>query len=184
MVWWRTQRMRRKASSRCRACYRNQWISGELSQLVSASDKSLSLGVIVGILTALFSNVRGMTGMMAALNIAYGQSEQRGYIRFYATAMLLTTMVAVGGLIALTLVAVLPALLNDAGMHSPARWIGLVLEWPLLIVFVAGMLSLIYRYGPDGSMARWKWTSLGVITATLNVDRWVDPAQHLCLSFQ
>jgi membrane protein len=116
---------------------------------------------------ALYSSVRGMTGMMAALNIAYGQLERRGYIRFYATALLLTIMVIIGGLIALALVAVLPALLSDAGMRSPARWIGLVVEWPLLIVFVAGMVSLIYRYGPDGSVPEWKWTSLGVITATL-----------------
>ena len=142
-------------------------IGGELRQLVSASDKSLSLGAVTGILIALYSSVRGMTGMMAALNIAYGQSERRGYIRFYATALLLTVMVIIGGLIALTLVAALPALLTDAHMRSPARWIGLVVEWPLLIVLVAGMMSLIYRCGPAGNEPPWKWTSLGVITATL-----------------
>lgn len=142
-------------------------IDGEVRQLVSASSKSLSLGAVIGIVIGLFSSVRGMTGMMAALNIAYGQSERRGYIRFYATALLLTSMVIIGGLIALALVVVLPAILSDAGMRGPVHWIGLIIEWPLLIVFVAGMVSLIYRYGPDGGVPQWKWSSLGVITATL-----------------
>jgi membrane protein len=142
-------------------------IGNELHHLVSASSKSLGLGAVTGIVIALYSSVRGMSGMMAALNIAYGQPEGRGYIRFYATALVLTVVVIVGGLIALALVAGLPALLSGGGVSSPARWIGLVFEWPLLIVFAVGMVALIYRYGPDGSKPQWKWTSLGVLTATL-----------------
>lgn len=142
-------------------------IGDELRQLVSASSRSLSVGAVIGIVIALASSVRGMTGMMAALNIAYGQPERRGYIRFYATALLLTVIVIVGGLIALVLVAGLPAFQSEAGMHGPARWIGLVVEWPLLILFAMGMVALIYRYGPDRSEPEWKWASFGVITATL-----------------
>jgi membrane protein len=138
----------------------------ELRQLVSASSGSLSLGAVIGIAIALFSCMRGMTGMMAALNIAYGQPERRGYIRFYATALLLTALIIVSGLVALMLVAGLPALLRGSGMHSPASWISLVVEWPLLIVFVAGVVSAIYRYGPAGSKPQWRWASLGIITAT------------------
>jgi membrane protein len=142
-------------------------ISTELHQLVFASSKSLGLGAVIGIAIALYSGVRGMTGMMAALNIAYDRSEGRGYIKFYATALLLTAVAIVGGLIALALVAGLPAVLSDAGVHGHERWVGLIVEWPLLIVFAIGMVALIYRYGPDGSKPQWKWTSLGVITATI-----------------
>jgi len=53
--------------------------SSALRELVSASSGSLGLGAILGIAIALFSSMRGMTGMMAALNIAYGQTETRGY---------------------------------------------------------------------------------------------------------
>jgi membrane protein len=142
-------------------------IGDELRELVSASSGSLGIGAIIGIAIALFSSMRGMAGMMAALNIAYGQPERRGYIRFYATAMLLTVLIIASGLIALMLVAGLPALLSGTGMRSPARWISLVIEWPLLIVFVVGVVSVIYRYGPAGSKPQWKWASLGIITATI-----------------
>ena len=90
-------------------------ISDGMRQLVSASGKSLGLGAVIGIVISIWSSVRGMTGIMQALNIAYAQPERRGFIRFNATALLLTIVVIVGGLIALALVAGLPAVLNGAG---------------------------------------------------------------------
>jgi membrane protein len=142
-------------------------IGDELTQLASASSQSLGLGAIIGIAIALWSGVRGMTGMMTALNIAYDQPERRGFIRFYSTALVLTVVVIVGALIAFALIAGLPVALNWSGVRGPRRWIGLVVEWPLLIVFVMGMVALIYRYGPDRSVPKWKWASLGVIVATI-----------------
>jgi membrane protein len=141
--------------------------STTLSELISASRGSLGLGAIIGIGIALYSGMRGMTGMMSALNIAYGQTETRGYIRFYSTALLLTVLITASGLIALMLVAGLPALLSGTGVRHPARWISLVIEWALLIVFVVGVVSVIYRYGPAGSKPQWKLASLGIITATI-----------------
>ena len=142
-------------------------ISVVLRELISASSRSLGLGAIVGIGVALFSGMRGMTGMMAALNIAYGQAETRGYVRFYATALFLTVLIIASGLIALMLVIGLPALLSGTGVRSPARWISLIVKWALLIVFVVGVVSVIYRYGPGGRKPRWKFASLGIITATI-----------------
>lgn len=142
-------------------------VGDELTQLASASRPSLGLGAIIGIVIALWSSVRGMAGMMAALNIAYDQPERRGFIRFNATALALTVVVIIGGLITFALVAGLPVALHQAGARGPGRWTGLVVEWPLLIVFFMGMVVLIYRYGPDRSAQKWKWASLGVIVATI-----------------
>ena len=105
--------------------------------------------------------------MMTALNIAYAQPEGRGFIKFNATALVLTVVVIFGGLIALALVAGLPAMLNAASGHGPGRWVGLVVEWPLLIVFVMSIIALIYRYGPDRNEPKWKWVFPGVIVATI-----------------
>jgi membrane protein len=138
-----------------------------LRELISASSRSLGLGAIIGIGIALYSGMRGMTGMMSALNIAYGQTETRGYVRFYSTALSLTVLIIASGLIALMLVSGLPALLSGTGVRSPARWMSLAIEWALLIVFVVGVVSVIYRYGPAGSKPQWKLASLGIITATI-----------------
>jgi membrane protein len=142
-------------------------IGNELGRLFSTSGKSLGFGAVFGIAIALWSGVRGMTGMMTALNIAYDQRERRGYIRYYATALTLTVVVVIGGLIALSFVAGLPGVLNGMGVQGPGRWIGLAVEWPLLIMFAMGMVTLIYRYGPDRSKSKWKWASLGVKVAAI-----------------
>jgi membrane protein len=138
-----------------------------LGQLVSVSSKSLGLGAIIGIAIALWSGLNGMTGMMTAITIAYAQPEGRGFLRFYVTGMLLSLVVIVGGFIALVLIAGLPMVLTGERAQGPARWIGLVVEWPFLIVFAMGMVALIYRYGPDREEPRWKWASPGVIAATI-----------------
>jgi membrane protein len=137
-----------------------------LRELISASSGSLGLGAIIGIGIALFNGMRGMTSMMAALNIAYGRTETHGYVRFYTTALLLTVLITASGLIALMLVVGLPALLSGTGVRSPPRLISLAIEWALLIVFVVGVVSVIYRYGPAGRKPQWKLASLGIITAT------------------
>jgi membrane protein len=142
-------------------------IGDEMHQLVVVSSKSLGLGLIISIAIALWSGVRGMKGVMAALNIAYAQPERRGFIPLHATAALLTVAVIFGSLIALVLVAGLPVVLNGSGARGPGRWIGFVVEWPVLIVCAMGMLTLIYRYGPDRSKPKWKWASPGVIAATM-----------------
>jgi membrane protein len=142
-------------------------IGDELRQLVSASSKNLGLGVIISIAIALWSGVRGMRGIMTALNIAYDRTEARSFIRFNATALLLTVVAIAGGLIALVLVAGLPLVLSEGSLHGPGSWIGLVVEWPVLIMCAMGMMALIYRYGPDRSKPEWKWASPGVIVATI-----------------
>jgi membrane protein len=142
-------------------------VGDELAQLVSASSKSLGLGAIIGIVIALWSGVRGMTSITTALNIAYNQPEGRGLFRFNATALLLTIVVVIGGLAALALVAGFPAVMKVADAQHHGLWIGLVVEWPLLIVFVMGMVTLIYRFGPDRRKPKWKWALPGVFVATI-----------------
>jgi membrane protein len=44
---------------------------------------------------------------------------------------------------------------------------GLTVAWPLLVLFFAGLIALIYRYGPDRDVPKWKWPSPGVIAATI-----------------
>jgi len=142
-------------------------IGGELHQLTAASSKSLGLGAVIGFFIAVWSALRGMSGMISALNIAYGQPERRGFVRLNIIGVLLTSVVVIGGLIALALIVALPIVLHQAGMSGPIRWIGLIVEWPFLILFFVGLIALIYRYGPDRDVPKWKWASPGVIAATI-----------------
>ncbi|MDQ2801493.1 MAG: YihY/virulence factor BrkB family protein [Pseudomonadota bacterium] len=142
-------------------------IGAELHQLVSASSGALSFGVALGIVLALWSASRGMSGMITALDIAYGQQEKRGFFKFNLIAILLTVGLLVVGIIALALVAVLPALVAGSNTGSVGKWVVLIVEWPILIAVVMSVLAVLYRYAPDRDQPRWLWSSPGAIVATL-----------------
>ncbi len=92
-----------------------QLIGDELHQLVSASGGALGIGVVLGLLLALWSASRGMSGMITALDIAYDQPERRGFFRFNLVALVLTLGFIIVGLVAIALVAGLPAVVAAIG---------------------------------------------------------------------
>ncbi len=142
-------------------------IGDELHQLVSTSHGALGFGAIIGILIALYSASRGMSGMISALDIAYGQEEKRGFIRFNLIAIGLTIGLVISGIVALSLVALLPAVLSSIGISGVVKSAIYILEWPLLIALMMAMLAVLYRYAPDRDAPKWQWTSPGAIAAAV-----------------
>jgi membrane protein len=72
-----------------------------------------------------------------------------------------------GGVIAIALIAVLPAAIQLLAVGATTKWLLLLVQWPLLIVLVMGGLAVLYRFGPDRDKPRWRWVSPGAIAATL-----------------
>ncbi len=108
-----------------------------------------------------------MSGMITALDIAYDQPERRGIFRYNMIALLLTLVWVIGILIVVGLVAGLPAVMTAKGAGSATRTVVLIVEWPVLILFVMTMLAILYRYAPDRDEPKWQWVSPGAITATV-----------------
>ncbi|HET7879828.1 MAG TPA: YihY/virulence factor BrkB family protein [Acetobacteraceae bacterium] len=142
-------------------------LTDELHQLASASNGALGISAIVGLLLAVWSASRGMSGLITAINIAYEQKETRSFFRFNLLALVMTLGAMIGGLITVALVAVLPAAVQLLNPGPLAKWLLLIVEWPLLIVFVMAGLALLYRYAPNRDEPQWHWVSPGAIVATL-----------------
>src|SRR4051812_33811805 len=115
-------------------------LTQQLHQLVEVSGGALGVSAIVGLLLALWSASRGMSGMITALDIAYEEKERRGFFKLNMIALGLTLGLMVGGIVVIGLVAVLPAALQLLPLGPATKWVLLVVEWPLLIVLV--MLGL------------------------------------------
>jgi membrane protein len=144
-----------------------QMLSDELHTLVSASSGALGVSAIVGLLIALWSASRGMSGMITALNIAYEQKENRSFLRLNLIALLLTIAVMAGGLVVLTLVAVVPAAVQILPLGAFTKWFAFILQWPLLVLVMLGGLAVLYRYAPARDEPKWKWVSPGAIGAAI-----------------
>lgn len=144
-----------------------QLLSQELHGLVQSSSIALGFTAVASLLLALWSASRGMSGLITAINIAYETKERRGFVKFNLIALGLTLGLLIGGIIAIALVAVLPATVQLIAVGPTAKWLLLIVQWPLLIGVVILGLAVLYRFGPDRDAPRWRWVSPGAVTATL-----------------
>src|SRR6476620_11142832 len=93
-------------------------LSQQLHSLVEASSGALGIGAVVGIVLALWSASRGMSGIITALNIAYEERERRGFFKLNLIALGLTLGLLVAGIIVITLIGVLPAAVQFLAVGS------------------------------------------------------------------
>jgi membrane protein len=116
---------------------------------------------------ALWSASRGMSGLITALNIAYEEKETRGFFKLNLIALGLTLGLLVGGIVAIALVAVLPAIMRPLAVGAATKWMLLLAQWPLLIVLVMLGLAVLYRFAPNRDTPQWRWVSPGAAAATI-----------------
>jgi membrane protein len=144
-------------------------INQELQRVVQAgsTDNRLGWAALAGIVLALWSAAKGMSSLMEALNIVYDETEERGFIRRNATALLLTLAFIVFLLVFLGLIAGLPALLSSLNVDDSVIRIVGYLRWPLLALAQIVALAVLYRYAASRAEPKWRWITPGAVVATL-----------------
>lgn len=142
-------------------------IAQQLRSVAQRSSNALSFGLGVGLIITLWSATKGIKSLMTALNIVYGETENRGFIKFNALAFLLTLGTILLMVVALALVVALPALLGNLGLVDAARTVASLARWPILAVVVILGLAVMYRFGPSRGSPEWNWVSWGAVIGTV-----------------
>lgn len=137
----------------------------QVEKVVNSDPETLSLTVVIGLLIALFSASRAVASLIQALNVTYGLSESRGFLALRMRVLMLTFCMMLGAIVALGMVAALPALLGflpwDIGLEKTL----LVLRWFVLFALAAISMSFLYRFGPAQKLASWRWLTAGSLIA-------------------
>jgi membrane protein len=142
-------------------------LSTQLTSITSNSGGALTVGLVVSILAALWSASGGIGNLMTAVNLAYDEVETRGFVKQKAVSLLLTLGAIAFVLIAITLVAVVPAVLEALPLGVVGTVLAQVIRWVLLLAVFAGGLAVVYRVAPDRDAPRLRWVSLGSIVVTV-----------------
>ncbi|MGE5538139.1 MAG: YihY/virulence factor BrkB family protein [Gemmatimonas sp.] len=142
-------------------------ILDELSFLTSQPPQNLGIGLLVSLALALWSANSATTSIMTALNVAYSEREKRGLIKYYAEALLITLASVLFVIISLTLIAVLPAVINFLPLGDIGRTLASLSRWPVLVALFVFALSLAYRYMPSRSKPKWRWVTWGAVAGGL-----------------
>ncbi len=142
-------------------------ITSQVKALTANGTQALGLGVLIGLLTSLWSANQGMKAVFDALNVVYHEKEKRSYLRRTLVSLCFTLGGIVFVLCAMAAVIVVPIVLNDLGFGTWTADIVAAARWPGLMVLLGLFLAFVYRYGPSRERARWQWVSWGSVFSSI-----------------
>ena len=142
-------------------------ITDELESITAASNGAIGLGLVGAAIGGLWTVTTGMKGLITATNVAYERRETRSFVRLRVLGAGLAVASIGFGLVATTLVAVVPAVADAIGIGTQNRILVELLRWPLLAGLILVALAAIYRIGPDRPDSGFRLLSLGAITGSL-----------------
>lgn len=142
-------------------------IVDQARQVVSGSGGGVALAALVGLVVTLYSASKGMKALIKGLNVIYNEDEKRGFIMLNLLAFGLTLGLILVMVVALALIAVVPAALSFLGLGTVLSWLVSLARWPALFAVSMIGLGIVYGFGPSRSRPRWQWVSWGAVVATV-----------------
>jgi membrane protein len=139
----------------------------QLTRLTAQGSTTLGVSFLIGLVVSLWSANSGIKALFDALNVVYGEKEERSFIKLNAVTLCFTIATIVFLLVALACMIALPVAINYLQLSGATAPILKVAPWPILLVLIALTLALIYRYGPNRTEARWRWITPGSACAAI-----------------
>lgn len=136
-------------------------ISDQIEALAANGSTALGLSFAIGLGVSLWSANSGVKSIFEALNIAYEEKETRSFVKLTLISLSFTLGGLVFVLLALGAVIALPAVVRTMALGGLVETLLTGLRWPVLLVVVAGLIALLYRYGPSRRPPDWRWVSWG-----------------------
>jgi membrane protein len=136
-------------------------IQGQLQSLAQQDTDALGIGFLVGLGIAIWGANSGIKALFDAMNIAYGETEKRGFIKLNLISLAFTLAAIVVAILLLLTVGVVPAVLAFLNIGSLAEVLIDYGRWPLMLVVITFGISVLYRFGPSREDAKWRWLTWG-----------------------
>lgn len=136
----------------------------QLTTLIEQPAATLGIGLLISLALALWSGSRGVNSLIYAMSRVRHQPERRSFVRAAAVSIGLSVAGGLFLIIALTVIAGLPALVP---WPSRDEWLLLLVRWPVLLALTALGLMALYRWGPDRHPRHWRNIWPGAVFASL-----------------
>jgi len=138
----------------------------QLADMLPATGGTLGWGIAGTLALTLWSVCLSMRALIAALNLAYGSKERRGFLHLNALALGLglgaVTFVPLTFALYIGLPTLMGTVESGTGLHAVLR----LARWPVLATIILLGLAVLYRVGPCRAVPKWRWVSWGALAAT------------------
>lgn len=108
-----------------------------------------------------------MKAIIDALNVVYEEHEKRSFFKLNAVSLAFTLGGLIAVLLAIGLVIAAPIILTAFGLGGVTKILLQYARWPVLGAMIVVGLAVLYRYGPSRKKPRWKWISVGSVSAAV-----------------
>lgn len=142
-------------------------IAERLQSLIDQPDTGLGIGFAIAFSLALWSGSRGTNALIAAINAAYREEDDRSFLKGIGLSVGMTLGALLFLITSLFAIAAIPVLTQTMPFPSLFETLALWLRWPILALLVAVCLGALYRMAPHREPAKIAWLTPGAVLATL-----------------
>lgn len=142
-------------------------VATELHRITGGPPTALGGGFVVSLALTLWSASRGVSGLVTAMNIAYDEEEKRGFVKRTSLILGFTLGAILCAVIALFLVAGVPALIDGLDLGTVGAIGAQVARWIVLAVLVLAVLGVMYGILPSRGPSKWRWVTVGSLVGSL-----------------
>ncbi|GAA2753741.1 YihY/virulence factor BrkB family protein [Amnibacterium kyonggiense] len=142
-----------------------------VTQLIDNASKTqgVGIGLVVGILGALWSASGYVGAFGRAMNRIYSIPEGRPVWKLRPTQLLVTVAVVVlvvlGALILVSTGPIVEQVANVIGIGQVALTVFQIVKWPILVVIAIAAIAILYYFSPNVRQPKFKWISTGSLLA-------------------
>ncbi|MHB8530692.1 MAG: YihY/virulence factor BrkB family protein [Caulobacteraceae bacterium] len=135
-------------------------IAKQMIRLATQRHDTLSAAFAISTLVSIWSANAGMKSLFDGINIAYDERERRDYFKrtliTYAATLATVLFIATSALV----VVAAPVLFGHLGVGRAGVW-WIPFRWVVLWLVAAVVFTMLYRFAPSRSPARWRWIAPG-----------------------
>lgn len=152
-----------------------QTLPAGASALMAKTVDQLNAGAVIGLgsvaaaLASVWGALNGTWAMMAGLNTAYEVKEDRRLWKILSVAFGLTICLGAMGVAALAAILygsrAWEVIAQDSGVHTQAPFLWRLVEWLMTATLLLFSATLMYRFGPNVKVRKWRWSIPGAVVA-------------------
>ena len=140
-------------------------ILNQAKSVAGSQERGLGVALALGLSLSLYSASRSMASLVQGLNVVYDEKEKRGFFKLLLITLALTLIMVVGFVFAVAAAIALPTIFNILAIPGWIQGIFSTASWFLMALLVVTGLSIVYRFGPSRTEAKWQWLTTGAMSA-------------------
>ncbi|HLS49440.1 MAG TPA: YihY/virulence factor BrkB family protein [Actinomycetaceae bacterium] len=142
-------------------------LRGPIASITETS--GAGLGLIIGLLTAIWTASNYVNAFSRAMNGIYGVAEGRPFWKLrpimYAFTALLIVLVAAAALMLVVSGPIARTIGDLVGLGETALMVWNIAKWPVLVLIAIIIIALLYYVTPNVQLPKFRWMSPGAIVA-------------------